>query len=354
MPTSDPSFIPKTAWVDSSATTIRVRFSLKPLVNAALTTAANYTVAGNTVSAAATVADDPYAVKLTLGTAIDLKTPALITIAAGVIFDASNTYQIAAPGNTVSITAPGQAARKQATISPKYGLKLGALPPIVGGTFAAKVTTKPKPTLAVSSPAVGSTVAASDAITVQAVAVGGLVLVAVAVTFDDTSLPVERIYGADGLTAGYNTSTITAIPNGTQIAIRRNLGWPSGFTFSASLVDGVGQLVTLAAHFNATAIGAPTVSNLTPALTASILPTDTIGFDLAFGAPLRDLIFSVEYAKLKTSELVYRDGAALPAFVVTVTTIGGGLRFSIKRVDGWPASPSLVVKAIDILGRENP
>lgn len=251
MPVSDPSFVPVSAWLDGDNTHVRVRFSRKVLANAALTTAANYTIAGNTVTAAAAVSDDPFAVKLTLGAGLASGT-SLITVATGVILDSTSTYAITSPGNTVQAKTGDQRAQKPSSAAkviipdPIHGWAArGSFPPIKQGVIAAKGTPAPP----------GS---------------------------------------------------------------------------------------------------APSVVNLVPALTSSILPADSIGFDLLFSAAIENLTISIDYAKLKASEVVYRDGVPKGPFTVTITTIGGGWRIAITRAGGWPASPSLVVEAVDSYGRQNP
>jgi hypothetical protein len=135
MPVADPRFVPVTACV-RTATTVRLRFSLALLVNAALTTASNYTVAGNTVSAAATVSGDPYSVDLTLGSTPSLTSPTLVTVSSAVIFDSTNAYAITSPGNTTYIVAPGSGVeRGLATF--KGGAPLPAQLPTLKGVIAA-------------------------------------------------------------------------------------------------------------------------------------------------------------------------------------------------------------------------
>lgn len=137
MPTSDPTFVPVSAWLDTSQTTVRVRFSLKVLANAALTTAANYSVAGNTVSAAAAITDDPYAVKLTLGTA--LSGSVLLTVTTGVILDSTSTFAITSPGNTVPIKPAAQGVSSSVPTSCVRNILKFILAPIYGGVIAANI-----------------------------------------------------------------------------------------------------------------------------------------------------------------------------------------------------------------------
>jgi hypothetical protein len=244
MPVSDPSFVPVTAWVDSSPTTLRVRFSLKPLVNAALTAAGNYSVAGNTVSSVATVADDPFAVKLTLGSAINLKTSALVTIAGGVILDATAAYEIDSPGNTVSIAAPGQAARKPSAPS-KQALLLGTLPVASLGVVASNATRKPAPpTITNLIPVPSSTLQPQDAWSFDVTAPSdGLLRVIVSAVLEGLGGAEELIWNGTSFVPGYETSTTSVIANGLHFVVKRTAGWPPGDVhFAPKAFDKSGQV----------------------------------------------------------------------------------------------------------------
>lgn len=231
MPSSSPTFVPVSAWLETSPTTVRLRFSLKVLANAALTTAANYSVASNTVSSVVVIADDPYAVKLTLGTALSGSAAALLTITTAVILDSTSTYAITSPGNTVQIKPAVQGVPDVVPTAKVRSITKFVVSPLYGGVIAAKVASKPNPpTIDNYVPASGSHLAATDTFTFDVKADGnGLLRSLVWIVLGGLGNAEEAVWDGSAFTAPYSLSTRVPITNGFRYTLKRNSpGWPAG------------------------------------------------------------------------------------------------------------------------------
>lgn len=144
MPVTDPSFIPNKCIRDASgAANVRLSFSKPVNNNAALVAAASYTVAGHTVSSAAAIALDPNSVMLTLDSLPDLNSATLVTVV-GAILDATSTYQIGTPGNTVEIGYGRNAKSTAHALGIAQGVIYQKLATLPGATASSASSSKPQ------------------------------------------------------------------------------------------------------------------------------------------------------------------------------------------------------------------
>lgn len=99
-----------------------------------------------------------------------------------------------------------------------------------------------------------------------------------------------------------------------------------------------------------------TLSNRSPATSVAIGPSDPLSFDLTSttSPQFKDILVTAKMAGTDLYEVVY-DGvgfAPLYAALSTVQSIAGGYRFRVRRFGGWPAGPTLGIKAFDNSGNE--
>lgn len=98
---------------------------------------------------------------------------------------------------------------------------------------------------------------------------------------------------------------------------------------------------------------APSVSGVTPAGGATLVPTSTVQLDVTDAGGFRRVLL---VAELPTSQEVIHNGAAFTATYQesTRTAITNGWRYVVRRVGGWPrGSWTLRPYAIDTSGNEN-
>jgi hypothetical protein len=110
--------------------------------------------------------------------------------------------------------------------------------------------------------------------------------------------------------------------------------------FSVGLPDGVSGVP-------------PTISNYSPAEGSVITAKTPLGFDVTGSVNgLANVALGVRFTGSIVVELAY-DGSqfqTLYAGASTVTSISGGLRFSLLRAGGWPSTPTVLVIAVDAAG----
>lgn len=133
----------------------------------------------------------------------------------------------------------------------------------------------------------------------------------------------------------------------TGVVIR---AWP---TFRESSVVASGAPVA--------AVGAPiTLANFSPAVNDILEPSTSIAFDIQIPTPaiLQNLTVVVKFAGLATVDCAYDYGLGFsPDYQMTLSTlmpITGGFRFSMQRRGGWPAAPTILVRAMSDKGGVNP
>lgn len=100
---------------------------------------------------------------------------------------------------------------------------------------------------------------------------------------------------------------------------------------------------------------APTVENITPAAGSPISSGTTLGFDVVDNVALRRVVVLARF--VGGAQDVVHDGDAFAATYArgsTRTAIAGGWRYRIRRVGGWPSSPSILPLAVDTSGNEAP
>lgn len=99
---------------------------------------------------------------------------------------------------------------------------------------------------------------------------------------------------------------------------------------------------------------APQITNVVPATTETIQPGQPLQFDLTDETAL---IGPVVYAVIPPSddcgprwEVVHDSTAFAPGYTGTRTAITDGFQYVFQRDDGWPATPTIVVRAFDAGG----
>lgn len=100
---------------------------------------------------------------------------------------------------------------------------------------------------------------------------------------------------------------------------------------------------------------APVVENITPAAGSPISSGTTLGFDVVDNVALRRVVVLARF--VGGAQDVVHDGDAFAAAYApgsTRTAIAGGFRYRIRRVGGWPSSPSILPLAVDTSGNEAP
>lgn len=102
---------------------------------------------------------------------------------------------------------------------------------------------------------------------------------------------------------------------------------------------------------------APTVTNLTPAPGSNIVSTTALAFDVLDELDsFRRIIVAVNMPSEKVYEIIHDGDSFGPKYQNNAnqrTTVTDGYRYIVERDGGWPASPNLVVFAIDTTGEEN-
>lgn len=98
---------------------------------------------------------------------------------------------------------------------------------------------------------------------------------------------------------------------------------------------------------------APIVSNVTPAPGTPITAAAVIGVDVTDDASLRRVLVTVAFPSLGRTELAHDgDGFTQQYGLSRRDNITGGYRYALQRQGGWPASPRLLVYAVDADGEE--
>jgi hypothetical protein len=99
----------------------------------------------------------------------------------------------------------------------------------------------------------------------------------------------------------------------------------------------------------------PAVSNKSPDPSVTIQFDTPVAFDVTDSTPWREIVI---IAKFPTGawECVYDGSAYGPNYstLSTITSITGGFHFRLRRDQGWPGSPTILVHAIDTSGAEAP
>lgn len=102
----------------------------------------------------------------------------------------------------------------------------------------------------------------------------------------------------------------------------------------------------------------PTVSNFSPAVGAPLSSTDQISFDVT-DQPLgvfRRIMLIADFPYLHIREVIHDGDAFGPSYSSALNTrvaITNGFRYTIVRVSGWPASPTIAPYVVDAEGFEN-
>lgn len=101
----------------------------------------------------------------------------------------------------------------------------------------------------------------------------------------------------------------------------------------------------------------PLVSNISPAGGTGIQKETLLSFDVTVSASnfFREIIVIADFPNLRLKEIIHMDDAFGPQYSLNSSRVAitGGYRFSVMRNAGWPGSPTILVKAIDVQGAEN-
>jgi hypothetical protein len=98
----------------------------------------------------------------------------------------------------------------------------------------------------------------------------------------------------------------------------------------------------------------PVVAAVSPAPGATIASSTALVVDVTDGGGFRRIFVNVSFPAKGLDEVVHDGDAFSPLYARASTreTISGGYRFTLIRLAGWPASPTLKVHAIDTAGNE--
>jgi len=229
-------------------------------------------------------------------------------------------------------------------------------------TTAAFTVTNPPgaPTVGTFSPADSSSISKTTAATFH-VTDETLLLRAVVYATHSTGL-VELVHDGSAFKAPYAVgSTRSSISGGYAFSVSRTGNWPAaGLVLTIIASDAQGNETT--GTYTLTITDAPTVdaegpvvSNITPAAGSALAATTALGFDVTDDSGLfRRITVSLSFGSGRPDETVYDSRGFRPYYSAgsTVTSIEGGLRFSVKRTGGWPAAPSIYIDPIDLSGNE--
>ena len=94
----------------------------------------------------------------------------------------------------------------------------------------------------------------------------------------------------------------------------------------------------------------PVITNLVPAASTNILTGATLAFDVTDDLSLfQELVVIASFPGLGLLEVVHMDSAFGPQYTggSTRTPIVNGFHYSVIRNGGWPAPPTLTIRAID-------
>jgi len=229
-------------------------------------------------------------------------------------------------------------------------------------TTAAFTVTNPPgaPTVGTFSPADSSSISKTTAATFH-VTDETLLLRAVVYATHSTGL-VELVHDGSAFKAPYAVgSTRSSISGGYAFAVSRTGNWPAaGLVLTIIASDAQGNETTgtyTLTITDAPAVDAegPVVSNITPAAGSALAATTALGFDVTDDSGLfRRITVALSFGSGRPDETVYDSRGFRPYYSAgsTVTSIEGGLRFSVKRTGGWPAAPSIYIDPIDLSGNE--
>lgn len=100
----------------------------------------------------------------------------------------------------------------------------------------------------------------------------------------------------------------------------------------------------------------PVVSNVSPFGGTAIAATDPLSFDVTDESGLfREIVVIASFPNVGLLEIIHMDAAFGPQYTQysSRVAITNGYRYTVLRNGGWPASPTIIVKAIDLTGAEN-
>ena len=166
---------------------------------------------------------------------------------------------------------------------------------------------------------------------------------------------------------GPSTVTITGVSwtPGTTYATLTYTGSFVAGTYAMSVVqssilDNLGNFNTADPFplLNTSGGALPVVANYVPAPGTGLLPTQTISFDVTVtGGGFKQLLLEIEFPPLGIREIAWdSDSGFGPNYQSpgnSATAITNGFHFVLLRNNAWPASPTLVPRAISG-GQENP
>jgi hypothetical protein len=182
----------------------------------------------------------------------------------------------------------------------------------------------------------------------------------------EEGLTTEVVWDGSGFAPSYSVGSSVdnaGAPTSISFALARAGGWKSDPTLHVSAVDELGNLLEEEAlSFEYTAppppppdIAPPSVSNFTPSGGENITKQTPIGFDVTDDTGLAVVFIYAKYAKGETWEVVHDGHSFSPLFagLSTREAIANGYRFSVRRVGGWPSSPTIVPVPVDQFGNES-
>jgi hypothetical protein len=97
----------------------------------------------------------------------------------------------------------------------------------------------------------------------------------------------------------------------------------------------------------------PVVTIITPL--ENLAFNDPIVFNVTDNEGLANVQVTIKYAALGLAESAYDGENFAPNFLAprrlsTKTAISNGFRFTLYRLNGWPSTPTLIVRAVDTSG----
>ena len=149
----------------------------------------------------------------------------------------------------------------------------------------------------------------------------------------------------------WEDGTVTALPLPTIINMGGGL---YGFWGPASPGQIIRYMVNGGDYSYSGTVGASGIANPSPAANSEIPEVQSISFDVYDSeTELGRVLIAIEYASFGGStELIWDGTRVCGPFLVSSVPITKGLRYTVSRVSGWPAAPTIRVFLTNFGGRE--
>lgn len=211
------------------------------------------------------------------------------------------------------------------------------------------------PTFGSFSPAAGA-VSRTAAIGFATTSPDGFAKVVVTATLADGSSVV--VY--DGSSFGGEVdagSSVSGTTTKTFSVQHDTPGWVDDYTLHVLAVGATGLSASASSAYTLTNPPAPDVVDTTAPVVSFSLPSgtkiargDALTVDVTDETGLALIDVKVLYPTTGDYEVAYDEGGFAPRYVAksTKTTISGGYRFKLVRTGGWPSTPTVKVRPIDM------